>query len=345
MCLECAMILPRALAVAAASMLLLGAASRKAVPRATAPNPPRPVPVILDTDIGDDIDDTWALALLLRSPGLDLRLVTTDYGNTVYRAKIVARILEIAGRTDVPIGIGIRENDREGGQAEWVRDYDLARYPGTVHEDGVQALIDTVMGSPEPMTLVAIGPPPSLAAALQREPRIAARLRLAGMFGSLRHGYGGKAGPEPEWNVRADLAAARAVIGAPWREAIFTPLDTCGLVQLTGDRYARIRDSKDPLLRAVIENYSLWCPHQAWCREDPAYVKAKSSTLFDPVAVYLAGVHDLVKTESLSVRVTDEGLTRADGAGPTRQWATEWRSVEGFEDLLVERLTAPARGR
>jgi inosine-uridine nucleoside N-ribohydrolase len=337
------MLLPRTLAIAAAAALLLGAASRRAVSPGPASNPPRPVPVILDTDIGDDIDDTWALALLLRSPDLDLRLVTTDYGNTVYRAKIVARLLEIAGRTDVPIGIGLRQNDREGGQAEWVREYDLARYPGTVHEDGVQALIDTVMGSAEPMTLVAIGPPPSLAAALRREPRIAGRLRLAGMFGSLRRGYGGKPVPEPEWNVRADPAAARTVLAAPWREAILTPLDTCGLVQLAGERYARLRDSKDPLLRAVIENYALWCPHQEWCAKDPAYVKAKSSTLFDPVAVYLAGAHDLVKTESLPVRVTDEGMTRAGGDGPKRLWATEWRSLDEFEDLLVDRLTTPPR--
>lgn len=334
-------VLPRTLAIAAASALLLGAAARGVV--SPVPKAPRPVPVILDTDIGDDIDDTWALVLLLRSPDLDLRLVTTDYGNTVYRAKIVARLLEIAGRTDVPIGIGLRQSNREGGQAEWVRGYDLARYPGTVREDGVRALIDTVMGSSEPMTLIAIGPPPSLAEALRREPRIAGRLRLAGMFGSLRRGYGGKPVPEPEWNVRADPAAARTVLGAPWREAILTPLDTCGLVQITGDRYARVRDSKDPLLRAVIENYALWCPHQGWCAKDPAYVKAKSSTLFDPVAVYLAGAHDLVKTESLSVRVTDEGMTRAGGGGPKRQWATGWRSLESFEDLLVDRLTTPSR--
>ena len=86
-----------------ASALLLPAFTAAA---AAAP-PPRPVPVILDTDIGDDIDDTWALALALKSPELDMKLVVTDYGNTEHRAKIVARVLEVAGRTDIPIGIGI----------------------------------------------------------------------------------------------------------------------------------------------------------------------------------------------------------------------------------------------
>jgi len=302
--------------------------------------PPRRVPVILDTDIGDDIDDTWALAMLLRSPGLDVRLVTTDYGNTVYRAKIVARLLEIAGRTDIPIGIGVKENDREGGQAEWVKDYDLSRYPGVVHEDGVQALVDTVMGSKDDITLIAIGPPPGIRKALEREPRIAGRLRLAGMYGSLRRGYGGKPAPDAEWNVRADVPAARALLGAPWREAILTPLDTCGLVQLDGERYARVRDSKDPLLRALVDNYRLWCRSQEWCAKDAEHVAAKSSTLFDTVAVYLASARDLVNTEPIGVRVTDEGMTVPDGSGRPWTWATEWRSLEDFEDLLVERLTA-----
>ena len=94
--------------------------------------PAAPIPVILDTDIGDDIDDTWALALALKSPELDVRLVVTDFGNTEQRAKLVARVLELAGRTDVPIGIGIKENDDPGPQAEWVKGYDLAKYPGRV---------------------------------------------------------------------------------------------------------------------------------------------------------------------------------------------------------------------
>ena len=50
-------------------------------------------PVILDTDIGDDIDDTWALGVLLKSPELDLKLVVTDYGKVNYRPRVVAKFL------------------------------------------------------------------------------------------------------------------------------------------------------------------------------------------------------------------------------------------------------------
>ena len=112
------------------------------------------IPVILDTDIGGDIDDTWALALLLKSAELDLKLVVTDTGNTTYRAAVTAKFLEIAGRTHVPVGIGLHQNDDTGPQAPWVADYDLASYGGTVFEDGVGALINAIMASPEPVTLI-----------------------------------------------------------------------------------------------------------------------------------------------------------------------------------------------
>lgn len=302
------------------------------------------VPVILATDIGDDIDDTWALALLLRSPELDLKLVVTDYGDTLYRARLVARLLELAGRTEVPIGVGVRQRVKEGPQADWIRDYPLARFPGRVLDDGVQALVDTVMASAEPMTLIAIGPPPTLRAALEREPRIASRLRLVGMFGSLREGYAAGSKPEPEWNVRADVAAARALLSAPWRDTLLTPLDTCGRVVLDGERYARLRAARDPLAQAVLENYRLWCPRVEWCAREGQPEK-RSSTLFDTVAVYLAFAHDLVTVERLGVRVGDDGMTVPDPAAPPLAWATSWKQLDRFRELLVERLEGdPAPG-
>ena len=69
--------------------------------------PSKKIPVILDTDIGFDIDDTWALGLLLKCPELDVKLITTSSDNTPIKAKLVAKFLEIVGRTDIPIGIGL----------------------------------------------------------------------------------------------------------------------------------------------------------------------------------------------------------------------------------------------
>lgn len=312
-------------------------------PSASAEPRPARIPVILDTDIGDDIDDTWALTMILKSPELDLRLVVTDYGDTVYRARIVAKLLQVAGRTDVPVGVGIRQKETEGAQAAWVKGYTLAQYPGRVHQDGVQALIDTVMASKETITLIAVGPPPNLKAALEREPRIASRLRLTGMYGSIHTGYAPGSKPEPEWNVKAAAEAARAVLGARWQDAVITPLDTCGRVQLKGERYARLVAAKDedPLVGALLENYRLWCPNQEWCAKDPENVAAKSSTLFDTVAVYLALSRDLVKVERLGVKVGDDGRTTPDAKAPVFGWATAWKSLDAYEQFLVDRLLGP----
>jgi inosine-uridine nucleoside N-ribohydrolase len=195
------------------------------------------------------------------------------------------------------------------------------------------------------MTLIATGPPPTLARALASEPRLAGRLRLAGMYGSLRQGSDGKPTPEPEWNVKSRVSAARAVLGAPWRDAIVTPLDTCGKVRLAGERYARIRGSSDPLLRGLVDAFGVWCRNRDWCAKDKGYVAEKSSTLFDTVAVYLAVSQELVTTETLGVRVTDEGMTLPDPAARPLTWAVEWKDLDGYEEWLTRRLVGPVAAR
>ena len=87
-------------------------------------NAHKKIPVVLDTDIGTDIDDTWALAMMLKSPELDVRLIVTDTGDTTYRAKIVAKMLEIGGRTDVSVGIGVPLGNAPATQAPWVGGYE-----------------------------------------------------------------------------------------------------------------------------------------------------------------------------------------------------------------------------
>jgi inosine-uridine nucleoside N-ribohydrolase len=302
---------------------------------AQASAPVKKIPVILDTDIGGDIDDTWALALLLKSPELDLKLVVSDQGDTIYRAKIIAKLLEIAKRTDVPVGIGIRQADQAGPQAAWVAGYSLDGYPGKVYQDGVAALIDTIMSAPDPITLICIGPMPNIRAALEKEPRIAERAKFVGMYGSVRVGYDGKPTPDREWNVVGDVLAARGVFTAPWPMTI-TPLDTCGLVRLKGDKYARIEAAQDPLTKAVVENYHIWRKAGDPNAKEP--VEA-SSVLFDTVAIYLAMAQDLVTLEDVPLVITDEGMTRVDPQGKRVTCAVKWKDLAKFEDFLVERLT------
>ena len=166
-----------------------------------------PVPVILDTDIGDDIDDLWALAMLLNSPELSLQLVVTaGAGHHQARACIVAKLLDAMRAPAVPIGLGSCEEPTKSlNQAEWAEDYDLEQYAGTIHTDGAAALVDFVMGWGErqpPLTILAIGPLQNVAEALRRQPAIAAKCNFVGMFGSIYRGNGPHLPPAAEFNVK-----------------------------------------------------------------------------------------------------------------------------------------------
>ena len=303
------------------------------------PSQAKPIPVIFDADIGDDIDDTWALGFLLRSPELDLKLVVGDNGKPEYRAKLFAKFLEVAKRTDVPIGIGVeapmKKNER---QAAWIQDYDLTKYPGKVHQDGVQAIIDTIMNSPEPVTVIAVGPVQNIAEALKREPRIAQRARFVGMHGSVRVGYNNDPKITPEYNVKLAPKACQIAFAAPW-DITITPLDTCDKIGLSGEKYQRVLNSKDPIATAVIENYRHW----AIARKmgSPEAFPTRSTTLFDVVAVYLAFSQDWCGMETIGIRVTDDGLTVEDPSAKKMNVALTWKDLPALEDLLVQRLTSP----
>jgi inosine-uridine nucleoside N-ribohydrolase len=199
-------------------------------------------------------------------------------------------------------------------------------------------MIDLIMAAKEPITLVSIGPAPNVAAALEREPGIARRARFVGMYGSVRVGYGASAKPAPEWNVKANAKACAKVFTAPW-EMTITPLDTCGLVDLSGARYRRVRDSKNPITAAIIENYRLWSTHQDASNKT---AESRSSTLFDTVAVYLACSRDLCRMERLGLRVTPEGMTVEDPQAKQIEAALAWKSLDGYRDWLTDRLTTAA---
>ncbi len=330
-----------------AFLLLTGVPSARltaATPSATPPAPttahPARIPVIFDTDIGTDLDDTWALAQLLRSPELDVKLVLTATGDTKYRALIAAKFLAAAGRSDIPVGIGVPATQRASdyNQEPWVRDYQLKDYPGEIVEDGVGRLIHIVDASPGPVTIIAVAPTPNLAAALQRDPQLAGRCRLVAMSGSFAVGYDGATHPAAETNVRAAVGPARATFAAPWLDILMTPLDTCGSVVLGGELYHRVWSAtSDPTLRSVIENYCIFSQRVKWLKCD--YFATRSTVLFDCVAVYLAYNESLVKTENVSFRITEDGHTVVDPAGPYHaRVALHWKDEPAFVEHLAARL-------
>ena len=299
------------------------------------PRKPCAIPVIFDTDIGGDIDDTWALTLLLKSPQFDVKLVTTSAGMAEYRAKIIAKLLTVADRTDIPVGLGEGGRGGAGGQQLWVKDYKLSDYPGKIYQDGAGAVIGVINRSPQPVTVISVGPLHTMAEVLKRDPRIPTKASFAGMFGSVRKGYGGGSKIDRECNVVSNAPAAQKVLSAPWQHICITPVDTCGLVNLSGQRFQTLKRSNDPSVKAMLENYRIWAKNKSI--DD---LKA-SSTLFDTVAVYLANPGDkaLIQFETLPIIVTKDGFTRIDPKGKKMLVATSWKDLDGFRDLLVKTLT------
>jgi inosine-uridine nucleoside N-ribohydrolase len=285
------------------------------------------LPVVIDTDIGTDIDDTWALALAARSPELDVRLVTTVSGDPMYRARVTRGLLGPGVRVAAGRGGG---RDVHPGQPQ--AELAASGAAGPIEDDGVAALVEACAGD-EPVTIIALGPLTNLAAALEVDPTIAGRARVVAMLGSVRLGYRGAPEPAAEYNVHVDVPACRAVLAAPWSVTI-TPLDTCGTILLRGDRYQRVLASPDALTGRVLATYREWLGDA----NAPLYDR-RSTTLYDCVAIHLAHDESLHEIEELPLAVDDDGLMRVEQDAPVVRVATRWRDEEAFLDHVVTRLT------
>ncbi|MEN3273237.1 MAG: hypothetical protein V7636_1998 [Actinomycetota bacterium] len=285
------------------------------------------IPVVLDTDIGTDIDDTWALALALASPELDVRLITTVSGDVDYRARVAAGL--VAG-TGIPIATGIgggarvRPEQPQRGLASEGAGADIAA-------NGIDSLLAVAA---EPVTIIALGPLTNLAVALERDPSIAERARVVAMVGSVRLGYRGQPGAMVEYNALVDVPAVRAVFTAPW-DVLITPLDTCGTVLLRGDDYQRVRAAASPITARVLATYREWLGD-----DESGLFDRRSTTLYDCVAVHLAHDESLYEIEELPLAIDDDGLMRIEDGAPSVRVASRWRDADAFVAHLTERLSS-----
>ena len=299
----------------------------------------KPVPLILDTDIGSDIDDTWALAMILRSPEIDLRMVTSAAFDTTYQAKLAAKMLQIAGREDVAVGIGVHSSGNLEGCSnitDWVEDYDLSSYPN-LYEDGIDAMVKHILTSKEKVTVLAIGPCTNLAAAIQREPRIVGNSRLvfvgANLYNGAFRGWYPPLGKES--NINVSIEAYRIGVEKNDWEVELIPLDVSGYTILETEYFDHIRETakNDPLLSALVENTDIWFKNMNYNYCGP------TSGLFDTVGVYALISKELLNYERLPVYVNDKGLTLIDPMrGKMMDCAISWKDKEKFYKFLTARL-------
>ncbi len=305
-------------------MLLLSVLAGSADPART--EPAAKVALLIDTDIGDDIDDALALALALSSPELDVRGITTVHRDAHTRALLVCRILHAIGRHDTAVASGrpALETPDFRGQLQYGLRPSFRIRPE--REPAVEFLYRQLQARPGELTLVALGPLTNLGELLTRHPDCKPWIkRIVLMGGAVRTGYDERSPLVAEWNVRSDIKAAQAVFasGVP---LVVAPLDGTISLKLETGRLGRIFQARTPLARELHALYQLW---------DKA-----TPTLFDPLAVALCFEERFCKLEDLCLQVDDQGFTRVANGKPNARVATSVQREE-FLDWFVGRLAAP----
>lgn len=254
-----------------------------------------PTSLILDTDIGTDVDDALALAAILGSPELDLTGVTTVYGDVLLRARMVARVARVAGRDVGPIVPG-RSVARSGREVFWAG-HEGALMPDLDQEEiSTQDPIALLAGS---ATVLVVGPLTNLAEAVETPGHQIAQIFLMG--GDFRAG-------KVEHNIKCDVAAAAAVFASG------VPVTAIGLEQTTRLRLdaAAVAELEaagklGELLGGEIRQY--------W-----SYREQDFNVPHDPAAVLTMVEPELFSFATGRIVVEDDGLTQftADPEGPHR---------------------------
>lgn len=277
------------------------------------------VPILLDTDIGSDIDDAFALALVLNSPELDLLGVTTVSGNPEARARLAAKLLEDAGRLDVPVVAGAPGPLVPLEQCRLAEGF---KSPSLLPLKAEDFLYAEISKRPGEITLVAIGPLTNVAAVLKKYPDASKKIKqIVLMGGSVERGYAPGSPPEAEYNIRSDPEAAQTVFssGAP---ILMVPLDVTAMLKLDAASRYRVFTRLTPITNDLTILYHLW--------------NNETPTLFDPLAVAELLDPSLSKTKPMAIEVDHEGFTRsAKGQPPNATVALETDPARFFRFYLA----------
>jgi inosine-uridine nucleoside N-ribohydrolase len=180
--------------------------------------------IIIDTDPG--VDDAMAIFLALRSPEVSVIGLTTIFGNvhTDLATVNALRLLEIAGRNDIPVAHGasapltrayagpvafIHGDDGQGNV------YLAPASSQAISQPAAEFIVEQILNAPGEITLVPVGPLTNIALALQLEPRIAGLVHEVVLMGGNAL-VPGNATPAAEANIHNDPEAADIVFAADW---------------------------------------------------------------------------------------------------------------------------------
>ncbi|MBM3831673.1 MAG: hypothetical protein FJ403_00050 [Verrucomicrobia bacterium] len=283
------------------------------------------IPIIVDTDFGSAVDDAFAMALVLASPELDLRGVTTVTGDTNIRALMICRMLSAARRREVPVARGSTPQ----AAAEIGSQYQYYYHPALIYnrmgkpvkESAVEFLYSQLKAQPGQITILAIGPLSNIARLLNEHPDCKPWIkRIVLMGGAIRVGYDGKPGATAEYNIATDIKAAQTVFssGIP---LVVAPLDATIALKLA--EHMRLFEAGTLLTMQVEALYQL--------------ANEPEPTLFDPMAVTLCFNETFCRMEDLRLEVDDQGLTRIVSGTPNARVAAAVRARDAL-NWYVDRV-------
>ena len=293
----------------------------------------KPDLVIFDTDIGDDIDDVFALGIALASPELKILGITSAWGDTALRSRMANRVLCETGRSDIPVWTGVathRVDAAEFSQAPWAK-------AGLAHatkgdDDAVGFILKQAGLHPGEITLIAVAPLTNVGAAIDRDPAAFRKLkRVVMMGGSVLRGYdednapGVATKPSPEYNIAMDPAAAQKLFRS--RVPIFMmPLDATQIA-FGAEHSAEFAGISTPLTDSI----------QVLTAEWSHVTHRTAPTLFDPVAVAFAIDATTCPTTPEHIEVDEKGYTRVSNGPPNAQ-ACLTAHPDAFFSLVMPRL-------
>lgn len=283
--------------------------------------------VIIDTDIGDDIDDAFALTFAIHSPELEITGVTTVFRNSLIRAKIAKALLASYGAEDIPVCAGIdipfiqkfidRENDRFDSTGRLIP----CQYDETVmknyqpdEEWGPDFIIRKVLEYPGKIILIPIGPLTNIAAAIRKEPGIVSKIKKVVLMGGVFHQ------DFPEWNILCDPEAARIVFTSG-ADIYAVGLDVTMKCKLSLEQVKEFEELGSNgsvilsgMMRKWFEHYQFECPvlHDpltVGCVIDSSFVTFKEENVLVNLSENDRGktqIQSKDKVESSSIHIAEE---------------------------------------
>ena len=264
--------------------------------------------VIIDTDIGDDVDDAFALALTLSSDRLEILGVTTAWGDTHLRARLVERLLTQTGHADLPVSAGPQTSSGTPfTQTAYAEEFPE---PAKGWPNAIDFILEEIRRNPGEITLISLAPLSNVGALIERDPATFRKLkRVVMMGGSIRQGYGDLGylpdrGPSAEYNIKMDIPAAKELFAS--RVPIeMMPLDA---TQLKLDEVLRetLFGQKTSATRALDELYRQWA----------GFPNNVTPTLYDAMAVAVVLQPSLCPSAPMHLRIDDAGFTRVEDGAP-----------------------------